>query len=38
VKTNARGETFGGQWNKGCFRHGERWAVVRRTPQQCGFR
>ena len=34
----SKGMTVSGRWTNGCFKQGERWAVVDTSAEVCGFK
>lgn len=36
--TTANGTVYSGTWTNGCFKQGERWAIIGTTKEKCGFK
>jgi len=38
TRTGADGVVYSGQWTNGCFKQGDRWAVMGTSAEECGFK
>jgi hypothetical protein len=38
TRTEKDGQVYSGTWTNGCFKQGNRWAVMGTSPEECGFK